>query len=62
MGKASQAKTFQNERLVSDSLTFCELELICNFRYDTQNTIAHGLEMFLIRGMILRFLGYQVKR
>jgi len=42
MGKANEAKTFKNERLVSDSLTFCEFELICNFRYDTQNTIAHG--------------------
>jgi hypothetical protein len=60
-GKASEAKTFQDEGLVNNSLTFCELELICNFRYGIQNTIAHGLEIFLIGGMNLRFLGYQMK-
>jgi hypothetical protein len=62
MGKANETKTFQDEGLVSDSLTFCELELICNFKYGTQNTIAHGLDMFFIGSMILRFLGYQMKR
>jgi hypothetical protein len=62
MGKASEAKTFHDEGLVSNSLNFCEIELICNFRYGTKNTIAYGLKMFLIGGMILRFLGYQVKR
>jgi hypothetical protein len=62
MGKANEAKTFQDEGLVNESLTFCELELICNFKYGTQYTIAHGLDMFLIGGMLLRFLGYQMKR
>jgi hypothetical protein len=57
MSKANEVKTFQDERLVSNSLTFRELKLICNFKYGTQNTIAHGFEMFIIGGMILRFLG-----